>query len=98
MMAQLASGADVEVECETVSLRCPITGLRIGTPVKFSACTHRQCFDVDSWSSLIELSEVIKCPVCSRAYSSSDGLINDWNFGSILRQTPDTFTWLEGLE
>ncbi|KAG9121794.1 SUMO ligase siz1, partial [Ceratobasidium sp. 392] len=58
-----------------------ISSLRIETPVRFSACTHRQCFDVDSWSSLIELMEIIKCPVCSRAYASSKGLINDW-YGS----------------
>ncbi|CAE7118782.1 unnamed protein product [Rhizoctonia solani] len=81
--------AHVEVGSEIVSLRCPISCLRISTPVRFSGCTHAQCFDQDSWTSLIESSSRRACPVCDQRIIASETLEIDRFMESVLEQVPD---------
>ncbi|KAH7333782.1 hypothetical protein B0J17DRAFT_676838 [Rhizoctonia solani] len=87
------SDPDVEIEQQTLSLRCPLSQVRIRDPCRFSGCDHYQCFDATSFllfthatrtrSSAINL----RCPVCNRD-ASVETLVIDLFFDDILKRMP----------
>eukprot|EP01119_Soliformovum_irregulare_P005502 TRINITY_DN17259_c0_g1_i1.p1 TRINITY_DN17259_c0_g1~~TRINITY_DN17259_c0_g1_i1.p1 ORF type:complete len:362 (+),score=52.03 TRINITY_DN17259_c0_g1_i1:2-1087(+) len=56
----------IEQISQQISLKCPLTLGRIGTPVRGDQCRHIQCFDLESYLSINRKSPKFQCPVCSQ--------------------------------
>lgn len=52
-----------------MSLKDPISTLRIVTPCRSTVCTHNQCFDADSFLQLQEQAPTWTCPICNKTIS-----------------------------
>lgn len=48
----------------SLSVRCPITKLRMQYAVKGVNCRHAQAFDLDSYITMNHASRKYLCPVC----------------------------------
>uniref|UniRef100_A0A060TCE0 ARAD1B23034p n=1 Tax=Blastobotrys adeninivorans TaxID=409370 RepID=A0A060TCE0_BLAAD len=64
-------GGDDEIEATTTvhSLRDPVMGMKIETPVRSQACDHIDCFDAGAFISLQTQAEVWNCTVCNKIVS-----------------------------
>ncbi|KAI0361523.1 hypothetical protein OH77DRAFT_1585612 [Trametes cingulata] len=74
---------------QKMSLKCPLSYMRITTPCRSSACVHPQCFDALSWFSVMEQTTTWMCPVCEKVLNVED-LIIDGYFDDILKSTPES--------
>lgn len=52
-----------------MSLKCPLSTLRIQVPCRSIICTHNQCFDASSFLELQKQAPTWTCPVCSKSTS-----------------------------
>jgi E3 SUMO-protein ligase PIAS1 len=68
-----------------MSLKDPISTLRIVTPCRSTICTHYQCFDADSFLQLQEQAPTWTCPICSKTISY-EGLAVDQYVEEILNK------------
>jgi E3 SUMO-protein ligase PIAS1 len=57
---------DIVVDSQTLSLRCPLSFMRIATPARSQTCMHAQCFDASSWYMTMEQTTTYLCPVCDK--------------------------------
>ncbi|KAH9486987.1 E3 SUMO-protein ligase pli1 [Psilocybe cubensis] len=89
MLQALSEDDDIIAGPQKMSLKCPLTFVRIVTPCRSSKCVHPQCFDATSWFTMMEQTTTWLCPVCERTLDHKD-LIMDGYFDEILRQTPDS--------
>jgi E3 SUMO-protein ligase PIAS1 len=64
-----ANDPDIEVGSSVMSLKDPISTLRIVTPCRSTVCTHNQCFDADSFLQLQEQAPTWICPICNKTIS-----------------------------
>ncbi|KAK0563067.1 E3 SUMO-protein ligase pli1 [Tilletia horrida] len=86
----LRLGQDDEIEAGAVkmTLRCPLSAMRIKVPSRSKRCTHRQCFDADTFFQLNEQTPSWNCPVCNNPLNPDD-LILDQYVETILNQVPE---------
>ncbi|KAF5385229.1 hypothetical protein D9615_001478 [Tricholomella constricta] len=89
MIASLSEDDDIVAGPQKMSLKCPLSFMRVDTPCRSSQCVHSQCFDATSWFSVMEQTTTWLCPVCERTLDSKD-LIIDGYFDEILKQTPES--------
>ncbi|OUM57826.1 hypothetical protein PIROE2DRAFT_17069 [Piromyces sp. E2] len=75
----------LETSC-VLSLKCPISRIRIKTPIRFHQCKHAQCFDADSFFQLTLSSIIKKCPICN-LQANYNSLVVDGLFYEILKHT-----------
>lgn len=68
-MMKKANDPDIEVGSSVMSLKDPISTLRIVTPCRSTVCTHNQCFDADSFLQLQEQAPTWTCPICNKTIS-----------------------------
>lgn len=68
-MVKKANDPDIEVGSTVMSLKDPISTLRIATPCRSTVCTHNQCFDAESFLQLQEQAPTWTCPICSKTIS-----------------------------
>lgn len=61
-----AQDSDVEATGANVSLKCPLSTLRIEIPCRSTVCMHNQCFDATSFLQLQEQAPTWTCPVCNK--------------------------------
>ncbi|KAG8219763.1 E3 SUMO-protein ligase [Butyriboletus roseoflavus] len=73
---------------QKMSLKCPLSFMRVQTPCRSMLCVHSQCFDATSWFSCMEQTTTWLCPVCEKVLSPDD-LIIDGYFDQILKDTPE---------
>ena len=71
-----ADDADLVATSVIMSLKCPLSTLRISTPCRSSVCTHNQCFDATSFLQLQEQAPTWTCPVCNKVVTF-EGLLVD---------------------
>lgn len=83
-----AANADPDIEATSVrmSLKDPISTMRITLPVRSSHCTHNQCFDGAMFLQLQEQAPQWSCPVCTKSVPF-ESLCIDKYFEDILVQT-----------
>ncbi|KAF9457450.1 PINIT domain-containing protein [Collybia nuda] len=79
---------DIIAGPQKMSLKCPLSFMRINTPCRSSRCVHSQCFDATSWFSVMEQTTTWLCPVCERILDCKD-LIIDGYFDEILKHSPE---------
>ncbi|KZO98380.1 hypothetical protein CALVIDRAFT_535464 [Calocera viscosa TUFC12733] len=80
---------DIVAGPASLSLKCPMSYIRINIPCRSKYCVHSQCFDAESWFSVMEQTTTWLCPVCEKTLIVDD-LIVDGFFDSILHATPDS--------
>lgn len=59
--------AEIVATSSIMSLKCPLSTLRIDVPCRSSVCSHNQCFDASSFLQLQEQAPTWTCPVCNKA-------------------------------
>ncbi|KAI0639487.1 PINIT domain-containing protein [Trametes polyzona] len=89
MRKAVADDDEIVAGHQKMSLKCPLSYMRIATPCRSSLCVHPQCFDALSWFSVMEQTTTWMCPVCEKVLNVED-LIIDGYFDDILKNTPDS--------
>lgn len=78
---------DIAATSVRMSLKDPISTLRITLPVRSTACKHNQCFDGSMFLQLQDQAPQWSCPVCNKPVQY-DSLCIDKYFEEILQKTP----------
>eukprot|EP00755_Sulcionema_specki_P005089 Sspe_Gene.31775::Locus_15637_Transcript_2_2_Confidence_0.400_Length_1711::g.31775::m.31775 len=91
--------ARAAMECDmeaTVSLRCPLTGLRMAVPGRGKSCEHIECFDVASFISHCSAMHLWTCPVCLKP-TPFDQIVVFPTLLEAVRNAPEqaTAVWIE---
>ncbi|SNX85298.1 related to SIZ1 - E3-like factor in the SUMO pathway [Melanopsichium pennsylvanicum] len=86
-MRREAEDDDIEAGAATMSLKCPLSYMRITTPCRSTHCSHVQCFDAESFFSVNEQSPSWACPVCNKTIKVED-LLMDGYVDDILKRVP----------
>ncbi|KAL7268210.1 E3 SUMO-protein ligase pli1 [Rhizina undulata] len=86
-MVKKNEDSDLVATSTIMSLKCPLSTLRIDLPVRSKMCTHMQCFDATSFLQLQQQAPTWTCPACNKAISFNL-LVVDRYFGDILESTP----------
>lgn len=82
-----ANDPDIVVESSVMSLKDPISTLRISIPCRSMVCTHNQCFDAESFLQLQEQAPTWQCPICNKTVSF-EALAVDEYVQEILARVP----------
>ncbi|KAJ5753835.1 uncharacterized protein N7511_007988 [Penicillium nucicola] len=85
-MKNRAHDSDIVATSSVMSLKCPLSTLRIQVPCRSIICTHNQCFDASSFLELQKQAPTWTCPVCSKA-TSFESLQVDQYVDDILQTT-----------
>lgn len=64
-----AEDSEIVATSSIMSLKCPLSTLRIQVPCRSIVCTHNQCFDAASFLELQKQAPTWTCPVCSKSTS-----------------------------
>ena len=67
VVANKARDADIVATASVLSLKCPLSTLRIDLPCRSISCRHNQCFDATSYLQLQEQGPTWLCPICNRS-------------------------------
>ncbi|MCJ1385911.1 SUMO ligase siz1 [Xylographa soralifera] len=86
-MITRSQDGDIVTTSSIMSLKCPLSTLRIDTPCRSTICTHNQCFDALSFLQLQEQAPTWTCPVCNKVVSFQ-ALQVDQYVNEILKSTP----------
>ncbi|KAJ7101987.1 PINIT domain-containing protein [Mycena epipterygia] len=89
MEAAMPDDDDIIAGSLKMSLKCPLSFMRISMPCRSAKCTHSQCFDATSWYSVMQQTTTWLCPVCENVLDWRE-LIIDGFFAEILKTTPDS--------
>ncbi|KAI9797730.1 MAG: SUMO ligase siz1 [Candelina submexicana] len=65
-MISKAQDTDIVATSTVMSLKCPISTLRIDLPCRSTICSHNQCFDASSFLQMQEQAPTWTCPVCNK--------------------------------
>lgn len=69
LVLKKADDPDIVFDSIVMSLKDPISTLRINVPCRAQNCTHNQCFDAESFLQLQEQAPTWQCPVCNKLVS-----------------------------
>ncbi|KAJ7244748.1 PINIT domain-containing protein [Mycena haematopus] len=89
MISSMTVDEDIVAGPQKMSLKCPLSYMRVNTPCRSRKCTHSQCFDATSWYSVMEQTTTWLCPVCERTLDPKD-LIVDGYVDEILKTSPES--------
>ncbi|KAL1888024.1 E3 SUMO-protein ligase pli1 [Sporothrix stenoceras] len=81
-----AQDPDIVATSLVLSLKCPLTYMRLSLPVRATTCKHIQCFDATSYLQLQEQGPQWLCPICSNP-APYDSLAVDEYVKDILENT-----------
>lgn len=62
-----AADADIVTTSQVLSLKCPLSYMRLQLPCRSLICTHIQCFDATSYLQLQEQGPQWLCPICNKS-------------------------------
>ncbi|KAJ5476008.1 transcriptional regulator family: Zinc fingerMIZ-type [Penicillium sp. IBT 31633x] len=85
-MQNRANDSEIVATSSVMSLKCPLSTLRIQVPCRSIVCTHNQCFDASSFLELQKQAPTWTCPVCSKS-TSFESLQVDQYVDDILKTT-----------
>jgi E3 SUMO-protein ligase PIAS1 len=57
---------DIEATSLNLSLKCPLSYMRLSNPCRAVSCSHIQCFDATSYLQLQEQGPQWLCPICNK--------------------------------
>ncbi|KAF6843300.1 sumo ligase, partial [Colletotrichum musicola] len=82
-ISKKAADADIVTTSQVLSLKCPLSYMRLDVPCRSTSCSHIQCFDATSYLQLQEQGPQWLCPICNK-HAPFDQLAVD---ESVLRST-----------
>ncbi|GAA6020304.1 hypothetical protein JCM10207_003219 [Rhodosporidiobolus poonsookiae] len=82
------SDEDIEATSFAVSLRDPLSFIRIEIPIRSVHCNHIACFDANIWFEMNEQTPTWQCPICSKTLKVDD-MIVDAYFEDLLKTCSD---------
>ncbi|KAJ6787733.1 hypothetical protein PWT90_03481 [Aphanocladium album] len=88
-----AQDPDVVATSSVLSLKCPLSYMRLDVPCRGMSCSHIQCFDATSYLQLQEQGPQWLCPICNKP-TPYEQLAVDEYVQDILNRTPKS---LEGV-
>ncbi|ROT38814.1 MIZ zinc finger protein [Sodiomyces alkalinus F11] len=62
-----AADADIVTTSQVLSLKCPLSYMRLELPCRSLICSHIQCFDATSYLQLQEQGPQWLCPICNKS-------------------------------
>ncbi|KAL7894187.1 PINIT domain-containing protein [Trichoderma sp. SZMC 28014] len=83
---KIAQDPDVVATSQVLSLKCPLSYMRLQVPCRSLSCTHLQCFDATSYLQLQEQGPQWLCPICNKS-APFDQLAVDGYVKVILEKT-----------
>lgn len=86
-MVKKNEDSDLVATASIMSLKCPLSTLRINLPVRSTFCSHIQCFDGTSFLQLQQQAPTWSCPTCNKSIGWKS-LVVDQYFLNILNNTP----------
>ncbi|KIY50460.1 hypothetical protein FISHEDRAFT_71516 [Fistulina hepatica ATCC 64428] len=90
MKVQMTEDDDIVAGSQKMSLKCPLSFLRVNTPCRSTKCVHPQCFDANSWFSVMEQTTTYLCPVCERVLDPKDLIIDEQvYYDEIVKSVPE---------
>ncbi|KAI1634156.1 PINIT domain-containing protein [Biscogniauxia mediterranea] len=66
-LTKKANDPDIVTTSTKLSLRCPLSYMRLNVPCRSTSCNHIQCFDANSYLQLQEQGPQWICPICNNA-------------------------------
>ncbi|KAL2201566.1 PINIT domain-containing protein [Corynascus similis CBS 632.67] len=84
-----ASDPDVIATSQNLSLKCPLSYMRLKLPCRGVSCNHIQCFDATSYLQLQEQGPQWLCPICNKPAPFEQLAIDEYA-RQILTQTPES--------
>ncbi|GAB7357256.1 hypothetical protein MBLNU459_g8231t3 [Dothideomycetes sp. NU459] len=88
-MVEKSKDPDIVTTSAVMSLKDPISTMRITLPCRSISCTHSQCFDGSYFLQLQEQAPTWTCPVCNKTISYQ-ALAVDQYVQDILSHTPSS--------
>ncbi|KPM37601.1 hypothetical protein AK830_g8952 [Neonectria ditissima] len=82
-----AQDPDVVATSQVLSLKCPLSYMRLDLPCRGLSCAHIQCFDATSYLQLQEQGPQWLCPICNKS-APFEQLAVDEYVKEILSKTP----------
>ncbi|KAI8880480.1 hypothetical protein K501DRAFT_224749 [Backusella circina FSU 941] len=82
--------ADIVMESETLSTKCPLAFIRIQIPCRSIHCNHLQCFDANTFLVMNEQTPTWSCPICYKHIADSKDLAIDEYFSDMLQKVPSS--------
>ncbi|KHJ31093.1 putative miz zinc finger protein [Erysiphe necator] len=86
-MVNKSRDAEIVATASVLSLKCPLSTMRIDLPCRSFACRHMQCFDATSYLQLQEQGPTWSCPICNSP-APYESLAIDEYVQNILKGTP----------
>ncbi|KAK3710564.1 E3 SUMO-protein ligase pli1 [Vermiconidia calcicola] len=86
-MSKANADPDIAATSIRMSLKDPISTMRITTPIRSSHCTHNQCFDAAMFMQLQEQAPQWSCPICTKSIPFETLCVDEY-FQEILNSTP----------
>ncbi|KAK0646378.1 PINIT domain-containing protein [Cercophora newfieldiana] len=88
-LTKKANDSDIEATSLNLSLKCPLSYMRLSTPCRALSCTHIQCFDATSYLQLQEQGPQWLCPICNKP-APFEQLAVDEYVREIVKQTSES--------
>ncbi|KAI1085728.1 PINIT domain-containing protein [Whalleya microplaca] len=88
-LSKAANDPDVVATSQVLSLKCPLSFMRLSVPCRSVLCKHIQCFDASSYLQLQQQGPQWVCPVCNKP-APFENLAADEYVGNILENTSDS--------
>jgi len=70
-----------------MSLKCPLSTMRMHLPCRSTVCNHNQCFDASSFLQVQEQAPQWSCPICTKTFTFENLAIDQYVL-DILKSTP----------
>ncbi|KAF2457074.1 PINIT domain-containing protein, partial [Lineolata rhizophorae] len=81
-----ASDPDIVATSTVMSLKDPVSTVRITVPCRSAVCNHNQCFDASTFLQLQEQAPTWACPICQKTVSFESLAVDEY-FKEILQET-----------
>ncbi|KAK7403192.1 E3 SUMO-protein ligase pli1 [Neonectria punicea] len=85
--SEKAQDSDVVATSQVLSLKCPLSYMRLDLPCRSLSCAHIQCFDATSYLQLQEQGPQWLCPICNKSAPFEQLAVDDY-VKEILSKTP----------
>ncbi|GAA97922.1 uncharacterized protein L969DRAFT_96300 [Mixia osmundae IAM 14324] len=72
----------------TLSMKDPLSFMRIKTPCRGRRCTHLQCFDAETFLTIMEQTPTFQCPVCNKVTDVDDMFVDEY-FDEVMHAVPE---------
>jgi E3 SUMO-protein ligase PIAS1 len=73
---------------QVLSLKCPLSWVRLSLPCRSMSCSHNQCFDATSYLQLQQQGPQWLCPVCNKSAPFDQLAVDEYVKDILLRTSP----------